>query len=177
MAVVVRPEGLPHGGSGCVHPGPWTSLAVEGLPEALRTAELDTCWSERPEFGGRRPSEAFVRLLDQTALGSRGNHMESPAIPGDLVFPPPFSIEALPYMALARLSTAFPEALALEILRDWALILRNALSGLPRPRRGGEERLLLCSHCYYTRSELAAGYERAVLRWLVQRFAFERLRA
>jgi hypothetical protein len=174
MAVVVRPEGLPHGGSGCVHPGPWTSLAVEGLPEALRTAELDTCWSERPEFGGRRPSEAFVRLLDQTALGSRGNHMESPAIPGDLVFPPPFSIEALPYMALARLSTAFPEALALEILRDWALILRNALSGL-RPRRGGEERLLLYS--YHTRSELAAGYERAVLRWLVQRLAFERLRA
>ena len=145
-------------------------MAVEGLSETLRTAELNTCWSERPEFGGRRPSEAFVRLFDQTTLGSRSTHMEPPVIPGDLVFPPPFSIEAIPWVALARLSTTFPETLGLEILRDWGLILRSALSGL-RTRRFGEERI----HSY-SRGELAVGYERAVLRWLVQRFAFERLR-
>ncbi len=150
-----------------VHPGPWTSMDVQELPEQLRVAEVNTCWSERPEFGGQRPSLAFARLFDQTTLGSQ-NRMEPPTAPGDMTFPAPFSIEAIPWVALARLSTTFPETLALEILRDWGLILRSALSKLKQPR--GREA------CFYSRGELALCYERAVLRWMIQRFAFERLR-
>jgi hypothetical protein len=163
-----RDEGVASSSSSSVHPGPWTSMEVVGLPEALQVAERNTCWAERPEFGGRCPSAAFARLFDQTGLGSQSHRTEEPPrIPGDLVFPAPFSIEAIPWVALGRLATTFPEALGLEILRDWCLILRSALSRL-RPSRGGE--------VYYSRSELALCYERAVLRWLIQRFAFERLR-
>jgi hypothetical protein len=152
---------------GNVHPGPATNFAVTGLPEALRRFECATDWKERPEFE-RRPSAAVLALLDQISLGSLS--LREPAtLRGDALFPPPFEVEAVPWCALAAFARAFPagEGLGLEILRDWGSILRSALSTV-EPRRGKEQP---------QRSVLAQAYERATLRWMVQRLAFERLAA
>jgi hypothetical protein len=60
---------------------------------------------------------------------------------------------------VAQLSNTFPEPLALEVLRDWGVVLRKALLS-----RAGD-----------ARSALATAYQRTFLRWLVQRLAFERV--
>ena len=133
------------------HPGPeWTGFGVAQIAEGL--AEHQTDWAERAEFGGQAPSPAFCRLLDQIAL------------PGAGAFPSPFEADgAVPWGALALLARMEPEPLALEILRDWGLILRAALMPWDPPSSRA------------SRAALAHRYERATLRWLVQRMAFERL--
>ena len=163
-----------------VHPGPWECLRVEGLPDALRTAELNTCWAERIEFE-RPPSQAFARMLDQIALGSAAADGLRPTTTttypchSGIRFPPPFAIESIPWVTLGKLSDGFDEGLMLEILQDWGLILRKAFASLPPDDEaggGGDPRRLRKS---ISRATLGRTYERALLRWIVQRFAFERL--
>lgn len=137
-----------------MHPGPIEHMSVGELPEGCRVFELNTDWKGRVEFE-RPPSGAFVRLLDQIGLGFAGG------------FAPPFTrgVEAqhFPWTAVARLSNSFAEPLALEVLRDWGVILRKGWETLDE-KKG------------HARSVLAVSYQRAYLRWLVQRLAFERLR-
>jgi len=135
-----------------VHTGDITNFAVQ-LPESLRQYELNTDFSEVPEFVGAWPDAEFRRLLDQVSVASLN--------PSERSFPAPFtSCEKMPMAALGQLWQTFPPPMTHQILRDWGTIMRDALSRTVAPRK---------------RRMLRAGYEKATLAWLTQRLGKERL--
>ena len=165
----LEPDAEPRNMSVHVHTGAHDNFCVN-LPVHLRRAELNTDWSEVPEFMGRTPCGEFTRMIDQLCLGS-----ESLAVRD--AFPPPFvyAIEKMPMAALGHLYCYFPTSLAVRILQDWALIMRSALSrGLPHhiltamQQNGGTK-------VHVPRGDLRVAYEQATLEWLTHRYGRERL--
>ena len=155
-----------------VHEGGHDHFCVD-LPEHLRRAELNTDWSQYTEFNGHMPAPEVTRMLDQVCLGMRGgvfnDNKEKP-------FPPPFAIgiEKMPWIEVGNLCSHFPVSLAVHILRDWGLILRGALSKLPREimsalqQNGGK-------NIHVPRRVLQSAYEKSVMEWMIERYGKEKL--
>ena len=153
-----------------VHTGAHSNFCVN-LPDYLRRAELNTDWSNVPEFNGRIPDPAFTRMLDQICLGS-----ESLAVGGG-AFPPPFAygIEKIPLAALAHLYCHFPLPLAVRIMQDWGLILRSALSSWLPPSLTACMQQNDGTKVHVPRECLRVAYERASLEFLIQRYGVDKL--
>jgi hypothetical protein len=135
-----------------IHPGPLTNFNVY-LPDSMKRHELHTDWYEVSHFQNHRPPPDFSKMLDQLEVGSALN----PGTAGH--FYPPFGLTPLPWRRLSNLAT-FPCELAIQILKDWAIILRRhggLLGPLPDQRKGGVERV--------------------VIKFLVQRYGYDRLQA
>jgi hypothetical protein len=148
------------------HEGPLTFFNVD-LPAHARRWERNTDWSEVKEFASKPPSAAFARMLDQLCLGSRylGAHEKT--------FPPLLGVaEALPLSKLGVLSAKFAPDVALQILEDWGVMLRQALSRLPAPvlaaLKSGER-------VHVSRALMQTLYEQAALEFWVQRLGYDKL--
>jgi hypothetical protein len=145
------------------------------IPWTLRKYEINTNWREISDFN---PTIPFRQMLDQLSIGSYNllREIDVKSKNDEKPFPPPFlsCIDTLPLKKLAELSNNYPQDTALEILRDWGIILRDALSNLP-PEIIGD--LLACGGCkmIINRLILRSVYEKATLRWLTKRYGLERL--
>jgi len=148
-----------------IHPGPSTHFNVE-LPDALKRHEKYIDFSEHPSgmiFGHHRVNSStpsFASLLDQLNLGS----IVQPGAEG--YFPSIMKIKPVPWRKISQLSNPvsadqyleFPSATARQILLDWGLIMRSAYSTL-----------------HDDHALIRASLERAVLRFLVQRIAYDKI--
>jgi hypothetical protein len=145
------------------------------IPWTLKKYEINTNWREVSDFN---PSIPFRQMLDQLSIGSYNLLRESDCKSKneEKPFPPLFlsCIDTIPLRKLAELSNNYPQDIALEILRDWGIILRDALSNLPSEILGD---LLACGGCkmIINRLILKNVYEKATLRWLTKRYGWERL--
>ena len=145
------------------------------IPWTLKRYEINTNWREISDF---TPIIPFRQMLDQLSVGSYNllRETDSTSKNDEKPFPPPFlsCIDVFPTRKLTELSKNYPQHIALEILRDWGLILRDALSNLPSDIIGD---LQACGGCkmIINRLILKNVYEKATLRWLTKRYGFERL--
>jgi hypothetical protein len=115
-----------------------------------------TCFSVHPLPSlaqAKLPDDAsadFCALVDQCLLGA--GWFDGTAFP---------ALEDVDEVPWRRLSEAAQHPQALSVLRDWGTIVRMALAGLKVEDASP--------------MQLQRRYERAMLRWLVQRFAFDEL--
>jgi hypothetical protein len=149
------------------HDGGGQDVWAVDLPESLRKAELNTDWSQFPEFVGHQPAVEVLRMLDQVSLGSRD--------PGGFVAPFASGLERMPFVEVGGLCAFFPTHIAVHIVRDWGLILRSALSHLPAEYLARMQQHWGAARVHVPRRVLQGAYERAVLAWMIQRYGKDRL--
>jgi hypothetical protein len=138
------------------------------LPWYLRTFELHTDWRSLPNFT-RQPPLRVMQMLDQLCLESQSLTMATSAME-DKPFPAP--VDAMPLHQIQMLSNNYPEEIVLEILRDFGIITRSALSELPHTVLASIQtgRKILVN-----RDLLSGLYQKSTLRWLIKRYGYDRL--
>ena len=141
-----NPEGI------VLHPGPPANLNVN-LPERARVYEKYTDWSEHSSGVNFGCCPVFASVLDQLNLES----LAPIGTPG--YFPSVMRQKPIPWRKLGMIAEHYSNHRAVQIVKDWGLIMRDAL-GQPGPATAGQARWNL---------------ERAVLRFLVKRIAYDRL--
>ena len=138
------------------------------LPWHLRHFELHVDWRTLPGLT-RRPPLRVMQMLDQLSLETQSLTMSTSAME-DKPFPGP--IDTLPLYQIQALCDGFAEEIVLEILRDFGIIMRSALSELPYAVLVAIQSGRRIS---VNRAMLAELYQKATLRWLTKRYGYDRL--
>jgi hypothetical protein len=174
------------------------------LPTEFRRWELDTDWGQLPAFKGITPPTKILRILDQICAGTATSDLRhngglfqvATGTPHPASHPHLFQdgAEELPLAQIAALCSQHPEDTAVEILKDWGIIMRSAWAHLAA-RVGSAhnqlqvnlQRLTLDVQAGHqsgggaprsnpaARPLKAAAYQQATLAFLVQRLGRDRL--
>ena len=138
------------------------------LPWHLRHFELHADWRTLPGLT-QRPPLRVMQMLDQLSLASQSLTGSTSAME-DKPFPGP--IDTLPLYQIQALCDHFADETVLDILRDFGIIMRSALSELPYAVLVAIQTGRRLS---INRALLAELYQKATLRWLTKRYGYDRL--
>ena len=139
-----------------LHPGPPSNLNVK-IPERCKVYEKKTDWSEHSSgenFGNLNcGTPCFASVLDQLSL-------ESAAFIGKPgYFSSVMRYKPVPWRKLAIISRDLSNSHSIQVVKDWGLIMRDALG---RPEG-------------HLSKQIQWNLERAVLRFLVKRIAYDKV--
>jgi hypothetical protein len=139
-----------------LHPGPPSNLNVK-IPERNKVYEKKTDWSEHSSgenFGSLNcGTPCFAGVLDQLSLES------AEFIGKQGYFPSVMRCKPVPWRKLALISRNLSHSHSIQIVKDWGLIMREALGSPAGP----------------SANQAQWNLERAVLRFLIKRIAYDKI--